>query len=131
MIDWLKEKGTVNEVTSPRDEGLLVYPLGLLREDFEVVDLGNDAYLILKWCKDRFWLDFAVMDRAYETNDGVWLSCLFHGCGPSETLRECRHTWWGEKGEGYLFYANGPAIAAAFKELSKYFDGMAEGTEDE
>ncbi len=72
------------------------------------------------------WLKFAVLEFFSSAPDrsDEQVTCLFHGEGPSGSLRECRHTWWGENGDGYCFYPNGPLITAALKELSTFFDGM-------
>lgn len=56
---------------------------------------------------------------------------VFRGHGPSGCLRELRHTNWGRWGyehpdrgqRGYVFYAPGPVITAAFRELARWFDG--------
>lgn len=47
---------------------------------------------------------------------------LFHGEGPSGTLRELRHTHWGHADDGYLHEPNGALIAAAFEALKRWFD---------
>lgn len=47
---------------------------------------------------------------------------LFHGEGPSGTLRELRHTHWGHAGDGYLHEPNGALITAAFEALKRWFD---------
>jgi hypothetical protein len=52
-------------------------------------------------------------------------NCLMWGEGPSENLRECRHTYWGdEENSGYIFYPSGPLITAVFERLSAFFDDM-------
>jgi hypothetical protein len=45
---------------------------------------------------------------------------VFRGCGPSGSLRELRHTWWGEN--GYIYYVNGELITDAFAKLRQWFD---------
>lgn len=101
------------------------YPLISIEEKFEVVNLCKDGWLILNK-KDDLWLDFAVMDFGFSDvdNKNIHLSCICHGGGPIGNLRECRHTWWGQEGDGYLFYPNGKVITAAFKVLSEFYDRM-------
>lgn len=99
-----------------------------LKEKFELekLDCPGDAWLVTYFKdSDQFWLDFAVMEFSSQIcgEDEIELTVLFHGCGPTNGLQECRHTYWGR--EGYIFYPNGPTIAAAFKALSKYYDDMA------
>ena len=119
-IDWLKSITKESLMPDLSDS----YLLEELREKFEVVDLGINAVLVLNK-KQGNWIRFAVMEFSHGTGDGKenYMSVIFHGSGPSEGLRECRHTWWGE-GDGYVFYPNGRTISLAFKELSKYFDDM-------
>ncbi len=117
-ISWL-EKGldTLNNDT--------VYSLDRARERYEVRELGYGGYLVLNHEPATLWLNFAVLEFHSSEADGgnVQLSCVFHGEGPSSSLRECRHTYWGES--GYLFYPDGRIIAAAFKELAEFYDEMA------
>lgn len=113
-VSWLKAH-------EERDD--TVYLLSEMKKDFEVIDFGNDGYLVLNW-STSLWLQFAVLrfHTGYD-EERIFLSVIFHGEGAVGNLRECRHTWWGE--EGYIFYPDGDIITSAFKHLSKYFDGMA------
>lgn len=62
------------------------------------------------------------------TKDGIevepaYYERVFHGGGPSGSLRELRHTYWGEpNNSGYIFYPNGALICAAFQHLKRWFD---------
>ncbi len=56
----------------------------------------------------------------YEPRTPAYYSVLFHGDGPSGSLRELRHTTWGES--GYIYYPNGLLISDAFKHLARWFD---------
>lgn len=76
---------------------------------------------------DPVHVSFVVFDfhsgpstRDGDVVDGEKMSLVFHGNGPSSSLRELRHTYWGE--DGYLFYAQGRLIAAAFIALNEWFD---------
>lgn len=122
MIEWLDSE------PSPCGNADTVYPLDKAKARFEVRDLCRDAWLVLKWDADRLWLHFAVMTFHSSDGDGknTVMKPQFHGEGPSQNLRECRHTWWGDNGDGYLFYPQGPAIIAGFKALSEYFDNMTQ-----
>lgn len=117
MIDWLKHIVQIEDHGCPEE----VYPLSKLKKEFELRDLKTrDAYLVLN--KDENWIKFAVLDFHTGMDDDIFLSCVFHGEGPTDPLRECRHTYWGDK--GYLFYPNGEVISAAFSVLSEFFDDM-------
>lgn len=116
-IDWLP-KPEMDHNKEP------MYDLdGLkLRSDIEVQKLNENLYLVLKF-KDS-WLDFAALEFSEsDLNDkNVKVSVLFYGSGATGTLRECRHTYWGPLGDGYVFYPAAKNIASAFTALSKYFD---------
>ncbi len=119
MIDWLDSEA------DPQDQEERIYPLDKIRQKlFEVRELGEGGYLVLNWDVNHSWLDFAVLEFCSSNADDteVMLSCVFHGGGPSDVLRECRHTHWGE--EGYLYYVNGRLITLAFQALSEFFDDM-------
>jgi hypothetical protein len=123
-IPWLESEVEIDLM----DNREAVYSLDKARAKFEVREICHDGYLVLNWDhppgEKRLWLKFAVMNFYTSDCDGAntALVCVFHGEGPSDCLRECRHTYWGES--GYIFYPNGELIAAAFKALSEFFDQM-------
>lgn len=43
--------------------------------------------------------------------------------GPSEALREARHSWWGDEGNGYCYYMDFANVRAALLVLEEFFDG--------
>jgi hypothetical protein len=125
MVEWLD-----SEVDSSLDEQ--VYPLDKAKARYEVRDLCQNGWIVLKWDKEKSWLKFAVLQFCTAEHDpsdtrgysNIKAYCVFYGDGPSGSLRECRHTYWGE--DGYLFYPDGRIIAAAFKALSEFYDDMGE-----
>lgn len=93
----------------------------------ERISLGNDAWLLVH-VEDGVVVTFAVFEfcMGSATRNGVEVepmkhTILFHGSGPSGSLRECRHIWWGEN--GYTYYADFALIEAALRELRRWFDG--------
>lgn len=116
MVDWLGDAGG-SDIDS-------TYSLGKIKAQFDVRELTRDGWLALHWDEERIWLKFAVLEfhTSDVNNENILVSCLFHGEGPTGSLRECRHTWWGE--DGYLFYPDGAIISAALKALSEHFDQM-------
>ena len=56
------------------------------------------------------------------TDDGanIEVEVIMGGEGPGGSLRECRHTYWGE--EGYVHYLNGKHTRAILDWLEKYYD---------
>ncbi len=120
-IDWLPKPSGLTTCDEP------IYLDSDLKE-FTIVPLVKGAILVMKLGteEDGFWHKFAVMDfysEEYKTKITDY-TCLFHGEGPSGSLRECRHTYWGERGDGYIFYPNGKVIADAFVKLSAFYDEM-------
>ena len=112
-IDWLIDHSEI-------EDSEYIYNLDTIKAKYEVLELVRDGYLVLHW--DKSWLHFAVLNFHYSDDEKTMLSVQFHGEGPTDGLRECRHTWWGDG--GYLFYPKGDLIAKAIGELSKYFDEM-------
>jgi hypothetical protein len=102
-----------------------IYSLDTLRSMFEVRDLPG-GQLVLKRTKD-LWLKFALVSFAESEIGGAneMVGVEMHGSGTLGSLRECRHTWWGNTG-GYVFYPNGVRITAMFRELAEFFDDMAD-----
>lgn len=118
MIDWLQEFTSYAHFETEAS----IYDLDKIREKYEVIDLGSDGYLVLHWCKDKFILNFAVLEFFSEaTNESTKVEVVVYGCGPTGDLRELRHTWWGDN-KGYIFYPSITIITKAFNELKKYFD---------
>lgn len=115
---WLPVSRDSNTCDDP------LWRLAELREQFEVRDLPRVGWLALSKAADSSWLRFAVLDFEQSDGDGsnVLVGLVFHGEGPSDPLRECRHTYWGD--DGYIFYPNGALIADAFVALSEFFDNM-------
>ena len=70
------------------------------------------------------WLTIGVFQFASQTlgDDEIFVDPIFVGEGPSDGLRELRHTWWGENQDGYIFYPNGEYITKALEFLKKYYD---------
>lgn len=120
--DWLNGR---------EERDYFVYSIDELRatDGLDVRELPG-GWLILQRAKDHggLWLRFAVLDFFQSEMNGQneLATCLFFGDGPGgkagESLRECRHTYWGE--DGYIFYPDGPLIAAAFEALSEFYDDL-------
>lgn len=96
----------------------------------ERIQLNRNAWLLVKISNETH-VEFAV----FVFNDGPTTVngeivdperhiLLFHGSGPSGSLRECRHTYWGEvDNAGYIHYPNFATIESALRELRRWFDG--------
>jgi hypothetical protein len=94
------------------------------QEATERINLGNDAWMLVRDL-DGLTLEFAVFEMfALNCSDGTpdEHTMLFHGCGPSGALRECRHIWWGDEGDGYTFSLNFDLVERAFRELRRWYD---------
>lgn len=116
-IDWMTpHKCEVNDIDEP------VYSLKEARQGNEVKELDGGWFVYN--IRDNLHVQFAVFHLSYGDDKDTMMSCVFHGTGPSGSLRECRHTWWGDD-EGYVFYPPGRLITQAFQCLSEFFDDMA------
>lgn len=117
--DWMKN--CLETDLAYIDEEDLTYPyrLDLIKENFEWTELiENDSWLVMNWDKDRFWLQFALVEFHCGYDDRTIVKIMWHGDGPAGNLKELRHSYFPE----YQFYFNGVAMAAALIELSKHFD---------
>jgi hypothetical protein len=103
----------------------LVCRLDEVRARFEVRDLPG-GWLVLNVAPNSNWLRFAVLQYAGQVSgEPERASLVFYGDGPGgkdDPLRECRHTYWGEGGNGYIFYPQAKLIAAALEALGEFYD---------
>jgi hypothetical protein len=106
-----------------------------INDDDKVFPLSKcpEGFVIEALIKDKLWvchnfkfsggfMDFAFFDYSYLCDDSneTYTTLMMHGSGPSNNLRECRHTFWGE--DGYIFYPQKSHIIAALDWLEKYYD---------
>lgn len=71
--------------------------------------------------REELHVDFALFDWSYEDESGSYYHRIFHGSGPSGSLREPRHIYWGDE-QGYTFFLPLSSVIKAFDVLKKYFD---------
>jgi hypothetical protein len=73
----------------------------------------------------RLWVDIAFVEFEMSNLDGseMVVHHLLSVSGPSEGLREARHSNWGSEGNGYVFYMSFANVRAALEFLEQYFDG--------
>jgi hypothetical protein len=96
----------------------------------EVINLEGDGLLAVRYDEQRFDVSFVVFSFAGGpvtagdvVVDGKKWERVFSGSGPAGTLRELRHTSWGEPdAPGYIHCPSGVVIADAFKMLRRWFD---------
>lgn len=119
MIDWLKHQVRDDIGTDTK----LVYSLNDIKAlNLDVIELADAGILVIQK-EDDLHVNFALLQEDCDDGEDRFFSVVFHGRGPSGSLRECRHTYWGEDGNGYIFYPPFDLIIAALNELKKYFDG--------
>lgn len=121
-IDWLiVERSVITEED-------IIYDINSVykNKNLKVIELIPKRAWLVVYEDETSWVKFATLEfHSSEIDESnLKASVIFHGEGSGGNLRECRHTYWGECSDGYLFYPNGKAIALAFKELSNYFDDM-------
>ncbi len=111
------------------DKDHICYSLDEVKKKYrEIIDIDSNHWLVFGSAYGEPLLEncsvqFALFEFYMSNCDGsdTKVSVIFHGSGPSSSLRECRHIWWGEK-DGYTFYLPGEAVIKALKHLEKYFD---------
>lgn len=92
----------------------------------EQVPLATGGLLAVLTLESGIQVEFAVFDWSSSEGpdltdiDSTQYTLLFYGEGPSDGLRECRHTYWGQ--EGYIFYPDAELISDALEKLKKWFD---------
>lgn len=96
------------------------YSLNELQKLGEVKELIEDLYMLIRITDAH--VEFAFFSFVEEGKHGVLLEVVMYGDGYTDSLRECRHTYWGDS--GYIFYPNAKHFTAIFKELAVYFDDM-------
>ena len=114
-VDWL-----IGEIGLNED---VVYRVDKIPKDLKVIRLKRQGAIVFN-LRDDLWVKFAVCSLAFTQDNIDYLSLVFQGEGPSDNLRELRHTYWGE--DGYIFYVNGIEITEAFAHLAEYFDECKE-----
>lgn len=130
MIEFLKDIEKNDGICS----GDPMYSLDEIKSVYqEVVEIANDNWLALhpshpfgdndkdlKNCS----LSFALFRFSCSDADGknIRVTTIFRGDGPTSSLRELRHIWWGPDGDGYVFYLPLKTTIAALTYLMEYFD---------
>jgi hypothetical protein len=116
MCDWVK-------LTKSRcsDDDEVVCLSQFDSDEFEVKELLDESVWVVYRKDPEFpgTKNFAFLRYSY-SDDNIYCDVMMHGYGFSESLRECRHTYWGE--DGYIFYPDSRHIRAILDELEIHFD---------
>lgn len=94
------------------------YDLNRIKDKFKVIPVG-EGFMV--WIDREGWINFFVFETVSWDGDTLKpsnIKIIWHGEGPSDTLRELRHSYFSP----YLFYINAKVIEASFQELRKHFD---------
>lgn len=117
--------------TDSNECGDTLYFLDEIKEKAtKIVEINNNNWLVLytnkyyddsKSLKDC-WLQFALLQFSQSelNGDNTLVSCVFSGEGPTSSLREFRHTYWGK--DGYNFYLPIDATIKALTYLKEFYD---------
>lgn len=95
-------------------------PEGVKRETYLTMEMVQTEH-VLVFQKGDHWVDWAFLCLSSEDDNGKHYSVVVRG-GGTPGLRENRHMWFGEDGNGYLFYANLEGLRWLTGRLSKWFD---------
>lgn len=120
------------------DKGMdldILYRLGDIRElCSEIVEFESTKSGFLAICEqpNKCSVDFAIFSVVSSHGDDNnreddCYCIIMYGDGPGgdcDSLRECRHTWWGDSDQaGYIFYPNFELIRQSLTALERWFDG--------
>lgn len=105
----------IHELETSPGSGILA-----IRSDKPIIDMKDEGS----------WLDFGVFSwhskGMFEDERIDAYSLWWKGCGPGGencSLRELRHSYFGNSGDGYVFYFSLNEMTAAIKLLRRWFDG--------
>lgn len=106
-----------------------VYSLDDLRVAWEhCEELIPGALWALRSSHDGTWLDVAFVEYEHQWSGDPevfvthMMSCDGPGSETEHSLRECRHTYFGDMLQGYVYYMRFAHIEAALKYLRRFFD---------
>lgn len=84
----------------------------------------NEDFLVLSRKDEHDWLEFCFLEvnsrELPYSEDSTLCTVLWHGEGPSGSMRECRHSYIGE--DGYVFYVSKKNFTAALEWLERHYD---------
>lgn len=106
-----------------------IYGIDDLRGFFDVVVENDSGCFCIREekSKNSSWRYFAILCFSSSNTDGTdkKYECFWFGEGPTNPLRECRHSYFGSSAteiDGYVFYINKKLMMDAFEFLSTYYD---------
>lgn len=92
-----------------------------LEDTFDrVEDLSGASFIVAYEEFNETWMDFIFLELSHYSNDEAFYSELCRVSGPSDGLRECRHTHFAD--DGYVLYMSGKNMIAMIEFLSKFYD---------
>lgn len=96
-----------------------------LADNVRLFARGEDRLVVL--VREQLFVDWALLEYAGHPSaqpDAVRYMLVMHGDGPSASLREPRHTYFGGDADaaGYVFYVQPKVIDWAFDCLREWFD---------
>lgn len=109
-----------SEVISLKEDSL--YRLDRLQKHHKMETILEES-LYVAANDNGDWVECTFFEWTSESDDGVYLTPLFSSSGPGGVdcpLRECRHTYFADK--GYVFYMNRERMIAALDYCTKYWD---------
>lgn len=116
------------ELPNPEYNG---YNIHALRDVYRVDELLEGLWVVI--FEDGGWCDFTFLEWSCSSEGQDYATPFLTvsgpgGLGPEFSLRECRHSYWGnyldgDQTHGYLFYMNFKHVKAAMDFLGDYFDG--------
>lgn len=104
----------------PYIDGTKVVKHSDVSSTFQKVEYLTEDFIVAYEKTHEVWMDFLFLEMNHYSDGEAFYSELCRVSGPSEGLRECRHTFFAD--DGYLFYMNGKNIIAMIEFLDKFYD---------
>lgn len=105
----------------PYIDGSKVASYSDVKETFgRVEDLTGADFIVGYEKANETWMDFIFLELNHYHNNEPFYSELCRVSGPSDGLRECRHTHFAD--DGYVFYMNGRNMITMIEFLDKFYD---------
>lgn len=102
------------------NEKEFIYKLEDLKQNFDNVEILSEEYFIVAYNNSDCWYDFYFFEWNSTSDEGQYFKEYAKVSGPSDNLRECRHTYF--QNEGYIFYLEKKKMLLFIEFLERYYD---------
>ncbi len=118
--DWIGLEPS--EFSNGENQESIVVLNEALKKKYKTTKLTDNGWLVV-WEHD-IEVDFAVLEENGSCDGRIEAVVIFHGNGIGGSLRELRHSYWGD--DGYIFCLDTVMrlISKSLVALEEYFDAI-------